>query len=59
MNVQRPEPVEFHTDSPAYAEELAIAFDALLPVAGGDKTAAAVLAAGAVIAAALDRNTAR
>lgn len=57
----QPEPaeaVEFHTDSPPYAEDLAIAFDALLPVTGGDKQAAATLAAAAVLASALDRNTA-
>jgi hypothetical protein len=60
MNVQpiRSAPVEFHTDSPPYAEDLAIAFDALLPVTGGDKQAAATLAAAAVLASARDRNTA-
>lgn len=42
--------VEFHTDAPANSEEIAVAFDALLPVADGDRTAAAVLAVGALLA---------
>lgn len=45
--------IEFHTDSPASAEEIAVAFDAMLPVADGDRTAAAILAVGAVLADAM------
>lgn len=47
---------EFHTDAPANAEELAIAFETFMAVTEGDRGAAATLAAGAIIADALQRN---
>ncbi len=50
-----PEP-EFHTDAPANADELAIAFEAMLPVTDGDKPAAAILAIGAVLADVINRR---
>lgn len=53
---QAAEPVEFSTDAPLHAEDLAAAFAEFLPVTGGDKQAAATLAAAAVLASALDRN---
>ena len=49
-------PVEFSTDAPHHAEDLAAAFAEFLPVTGGDKTAAAVLAVGAVLADHLQRS---
>lgn len=49
--------VEEHTDLVDTAD-VVNAYEALLPVTEGDKTAASVLAAAAVLASALDRNTA-
>jgi len=51
-------PVEFSTDAPPHAEDIAAAYLEFLPLTEGDKNAAAVLAIGAVIAAAaLDRRS--
>lgn len=49
-----PAEVEPHTDCPDYSE-IAIAYEALVPVTDGDRTAAAILALGAVLAENLQR----
>lgn len=59
MTVHRlPQPladVEPHTDCPDFTE-IAIAYEALVPVTGGDKVAAAILALGAVLADTIQRT---
>lgn len=49
------EPVEFSTDAPSHAEDLAAAYAEFLPVTDGDRIASAVLAVGAVLADAIQR----
>lgn len=61
MNVhalQQPqvEPVEFSTDAPPHAEDMAAAYLEFLPLTEGDKQAAATLAVGAVLADAIQRR---
>lgn len=53
------QPVEFSTDAPPHAEDLAAAYAEFLPVTEGDNIAAAVLAVGAVLADTLNRAKAR
>lgn len=52
----RPAEVELHTDCPGSTDEVLIAYEAVLPATDGDRTAAAILAVGAVIADALNRR---
>lgn len=50
LQYRQAETVEFSTDAPQHAEDLAAAFAEFLSVTAGDRVAAAILAVGAVLA---------